>query len=195
MLEGARKFTFPADLLEGSPESVLVCIPIPVLPYLRRFFAQMQSSYIWKSSDDFERAYPVFSGIEAQMTSSCVSGITESIDRLYRLLDTTLNGTQYTDNAGIISPELPSVPPASASATNAMRAHIGRIWKLLENTTNGATAATGEGVDGAPALDDNQSTRAVIRAKADEIKQAIVDGNTDVEQLLDDVAQLVILLG
>lgn len=163
MLDGARKFEFPAGLLDGEPDAVLLPIPVPVVPYFRRFFAQMESPYVWKSRADFERAYPVFVEIEAQMTAS-LSTLTTSIDRLYRLLDTSLNGTQYSEAAGVITPELPAVPPASATATNAMRAHVGRIWHLAENSVAGETAPADAGITGAAALADDLSTRETLRA-------------------------------
>jgi hypothetical protein len=164
LLEGARKFVFPAGLLDGSPDAVLLCVPVPMVPYFRRFFAQMESTYVWKTPADYQRAYPVFAEIEAQMAAaSCMSTITTSIDRLYRLLDTTLNGTEYTDTGGVISPELPAVPPASVSAPNALRAHVGRLWHLAENDTTGATYAAGAGIDGSPELADDQAVRDVLR--------------------------------
>jgi hypothetical protein len=170
MLEGARKFTFPAGLLDGEPDAVLLPIPVPVVPYFRRFFAQMESPYVWKSRADFERAYPVFVEIEAQMTLASLSTLTESIERLYRLWDTSLNGTQYEvselagpDGRPIITPTIPTIPPASTSAPNAMRAHVGRMWHLAENSVAGETAPAEAGIDGAPALEDNQTARQLLR--------------------------------
>lgn len=164
MLEGARKFSFPAGLLDGEPDAVVLCIPVPLVPYFRRFFAQVESPYVWKSAADHERAYPVFAEIEAQMAAaSCVSHIVEAIDRLYRLNDSSLNGTEYTAVGDVITPAIPAVPPASANATNAMRAHITRIWQLLENDVAGVTAGPGEGVLGAPALPDDGTARELLR--------------------------------
>jgi hypothetical protein len=174
--EGARKFEFPAGLLDGEHDSVLLCVPVPLVPYFRRFFAQQQSPYIWKTRADFERAYPAFTAIEAQMTASCISNLVAEQQRLYRLLDTALNGTHYTvvpmGSEPVIVPELPAVPPASANATNSLRAHITRLWQLAENDVAGVTAGPGEGIAGAPALPDDTTARQLLRR----LTQA-VDGN------------------
>lgn len=96
--------------------------------------------------------------------SGCMQQLIDEQQRLYRLLDSSLNGTQYSVAGDVISPELPAVPPASANAGNAMRAHISRIWQLAENDVAGVTAGPGESIIGSPALPDNLSTRATIRA-------------------------------
>jgi hypothetical protein len=178
LLEGARKFSFPAGLLDDAQDAVLLCIPVPVVPYFRRFFAQMESPYVWKTPEDFQRAYPVFAEIEAQMTASCVSTITTSIDRLYRLLDTSLNGTQYSaqvvNGETVVEPALPAVPPASTNATNALRAHVSRLWQLGENAVAGVTAGPGESIADAPALPDFTTERELLRRLI-----SGVDGNGD----------------
>lgn len=164
MYEGARKFAFPPGLLDGEHDAVMLCIPVPLVPYFRRLFAQAQSPYIWKTQADYERAYPIFAEIEAQMAAaSCVSNITDSIDRLYRLMDTSLNGTEYTVAGDVITPELPAVPPASTSEPTALRAHVSRLMVLAENATNGTTAVAGEGITGAAALEDDQTARQLLR--------------------------------
>lgn len=164
MYEGARKFAFPEGLLSGEPDSVLLCIPVPVVSYFRRFFAQMESSYVWKTAEDYKRAYPVFAEIEAQMAGgSCLQQLIDEQRRLYRLLDTALNGTQYVSAAGVITPAIPAVPPASANATNALRAHVSRLWQLGENAVAGVTAGPGESIAGAPALPDDGTARELLR--------------------------------
>jgi hypothetical protein len=175
VLEGARKFTFPEGLVETNTDAVMLCVPVPLVSYFRRFFAQMESPYVWKTQADYLRAYPVFAETEAQMAAApCASSIVDAIDRLYRLTDTSLNGTQYEDVAGVITPALPAVPPASTSAPNAMRAHIGRLWHLVENTTTGETYPAGAGIDGSADLPDSQTLRAALRRLI-----AGIDGNTD----------------
>jgi hypothetical protein len=161
--EGARKFAFPAGLLDGDHDAVMLCIPVPLVPYFRRFFAQVQSPYIWKTTEDYRRAYPIFAEIEAQMAGTCASEMIESINRLYRLLDTSLNGTQYSAVGDVITPAIPAVPPASTDAVNALRAHVGRLWQLAENEVAGVVAPADAGIDGAPALADDATARQLLR--------------------------------
>lgn len=127
MLEGARKFAFPEGLLDGEPDAVLLCVPGPIVPYFRRFFSQMEMPYIWKTREDYQRAYPVFAAIEAQMTSTCASNVVDSIDRLYRLLDSALNGTTYTTDEStppVVSPAIPAIPATPDGITAGLRRQL-----------------------------------------------------------------------
>ena len=156
------KYTFP--LLTDAP-GALVCVPIPIIPFFRKLCDEMQERSIWQTRDDWLRAYQAFAEIEEELMAGCIQTLIESNNRLYRLLDTALNGTEYTVDVPteLVIPSIAAVPPISASATNALRAHVGRLLALAENSTSGATYAAGSGVDGAPALEDDQSVRAVIR--------------------------------
>lgn len=145
MLEGARKFGFPEGLLDGEPDAVLLCIPVPVVPYFRRFFAQMEMPYIWKARGDFERAYPVFAEIEAQMTrASCVSSVVESVDRVYRLLDSALNGAVYSEAGGLVEPAIPAAPADVAPDELPAAALRRRIERLIAGVDGGADPRPGD---------------------------------------------------
>lgn len=80
------------------------------------------------------------------------SQIVEAIDRLYRLNDSTFNGTQYEVADGVITPPIPAVPPASTGEGNALRAHVGRLWTLAENAHTGATFSQDAGINGGAEL-------------------------------------------
>jgi hypothetical protein len=166
---GDIKYACP-DLTDAP--AALLCVPIPLIPYVRRFVADMQQQHIWQSREDWFNAYQAFAQLEEELMAGCMQQLITEQQRLYRLWDTALNGTQYELIGDIISPELPTVPPASASAPNALRAHVGRIWQLGENAVAGRTAGAGEGVDGAPALTDDQTARDLLRRLTEG-----VDGN------------------
>lgn len=139
-------------------------MPIPLIPFFRQFFAEMQRRYPWRTREDWYHGYQAFAELEEQLMSGCLQQLIDSNDRIYRLLDSTLNGTQYSESgAGVISPAIPTTPISTTNATNAMRAHISRIWQLLENDIAGVTASPGESIAGAPALPDSESVRDVIR--------------------------------
>lgn len=124
----------------------------------------------WLSEADYEAGYNAFAQVQAAMANNCLVELTESNNRLYRLLDTALNGTVYTaDLAGEISPAIPVTPPSSTGAANAMRAHIGRLHQLAENAATGAAYAANSGIDGSPELDYNGSWRARLEAVQGEI--------------------------
>lgn len=95
--------------------------------------------------------------------------LTESNNRLYRLLDTSLNGTQYTLSGETITPAIPATPPASTGEANAMRAHLGRLQQLGENLITGASYPADSGIDDSAELDYAGSLRARLEAVQGEI--------------------------
>ena len=168
---GDKRYTFP-DLTDAP--SALLCLPIPLIPFVRRWIGEMQEQPIWKSRDDWFSAYQAFAEIEEMLMAGCMQQLIDEQRRVYRLLDTSLNGTQYTDVGGVITPALPSVPPASANKTNALRAHVSRLWQLAENEVAGVTASADESILGAPALPDSHTVRDLLRRLT-----AGIDGNSD----------------
>ena len=167
---GNHSYVFP-DL--SSAQSALLCIPVPLIPFFRQYFAEMQKRYLWRTHNDWIGGYQAFAALEEELMAGCIQQLIAEQQRLYRLIDTSMNGTEYTLVGDVVTPALPAVPPASVNATNSLRAHVTRIWQLAENEVAGVTAGPGEGVAGALALPDNQSTRAVLRRLV-----AGIDGNT-----------------
>jgi hypothetical protein len=92
--------------------------------------------------------------MEAQLMSGCLTELVEGQNRLYRLLDSALNGTAYsvdtpaTETApAIVSPEIPAAPPAAdLGGVAGMRRSLNAQVGLLRNLANGNTFDT----------DDNQ---------------------------------------
>ena len=155
----------------------LVCVPAALVPLIGGLLGRLEPRYAWASDADWRAGYQTIAALEEQlfMTLNCVQQLIESNNRIYRLLDSSFNGTQYEDvGGGVIVPALDAVPPASVSAPNALRAHVGRLLALTENSTSGATYAADAGIDGAAALTDDQAVRAVLRR----LIQG-VDGNID----------------
>ncbi len=154
----------------------LLCVPAALVPLVGGLLARLEPRYPWSSDADWRAGYQTIVALQEQlfMSLNCVQQLIESNDRIYRLLDASLNGTRYELVGDVISPTVAAVPPASTGAPNALRAHIGRLLALMENATSGMTYAAGTGVDGAPALTDDQTARDLLRRLTKGI-----DGNTD----------------
>lgn len=167
-MPGGSKYTFPN--LDNTT-SALLCVPMPLVPFFRRFFQDMQNKTPWASHADWNAAYQAFAEMESELMAGCMQQLVDEQQRLYRLWDSALNGTEYEVVAGEILPVLPAVP-TSSNATNAMRAHLSRLWQLGENVVAGVTAGPGESIAGAPALPDDATARQLLRR----LIQAI-DGN------------------
>lgn len=131
---------FPTDY--DPARCVLVPVPLAFVPFVRLWFVQMQRRSTWSSEADYRQGYQVAAQIEAAMMSSCLQALVESNERLYRLLDTTLNGTEYTaelvDDQVVISPAIPTVP---SSVLRSIHSRLERLEYLLDNAYNGAEHA------------------------------------------------------
>ncbi len=91
----------------------LLCIPVSFIPFFRRFFEDLQVRQRWQTREDWYQAYQVFATMESQLMSGCLTDLVESNNRLYRLLDSALNGTVYTADGATppaVTPEIPAAP-------------------------------------------------------------------------------------
>lgn len=108
--------------------TALFVIAIDLVPYLLGKLEKMRQVDIWADGEDSILGNNLLG--EQQM--SLLQPIT-SIDNLYRLLDTTFNGTVYgyTDTDGVIeyTPAIPIVPPPTDSAM------LPALAKLRETST------------------------------------------------------------
>lgn len=162
------RLTFPDNWRDSN--CILVPMHAALVPYVSGALKAYEERFIWSSQADYEQAYNAIAELRAAMQGNdCLKELIESNNRLYRLLDTALNGTNYNvqillpDGEPTINPPIPDVPPQSTTAPNAMRAQLGRLWHLAENTTTGAVYAAGAGVENAPALEDERPLRDTIR--------------------------------
>ncbi len=154
----------------------LLCVPAALVPLVGGLLARLEPRYPWSSDADWRAGYQTIVALQEQlfMSLNCVQQLIESNDRIYRLLDASLNGTRYELVGDVISPTVAAVPPAGTGEPNALRAHVGRLVVLAENATSGTTYAMDAGVNGAPALTDDQDIRTVLRRLIEGI-----DGNSD----------------
>lgn len=163
-----RSYTCPD--LTNAP-GALLCVPIPLIPFFRQFFAEMQRTYPWRTRDDWYRGYQAFAQMEETLMAGCLTDLVESNNRIYRLLDTVLNGAGYfsTPNPAdpdrpLIYPDIPATPPVQTTHGYALRAQIARIYQLMENAATGAEFVSETAIDGTGGLDYSGSWRARIEA-------------------------------
>lgn len=160
------KYTFPTTY---GDETYLVPIDAALIPLISGSINKFQLSSVWETPEDYRQGYQAFAELQANLMAASLRDLVEGQNRLYRLLDTSLNGTQYTATGDVISPDIPAVPPSSTGAANAMRAHIGRLHQLAENAATGAAYGADSGIDGSAALDYAGSWRARLEAVQGEI--------------------------
>ena len=91
--------SYPSTSAIGS--ETMICVPTHLIPFFRIFFGAMQERGTWKTREDWIKGYQAFAAIEEQLMAC--TGIQVLIDeqrRLYRLLDSALNGQLYTATIG-----------------------------------------------------------------------------------------------
>jgi hypothetical protein len=162
------QYTFPTDYRQ---ETYLVPIDAALVPFISGALMKFQERGVWSTADDYEAGYNAFAELQAAMSGNGLKDLIIAVNQVYRLLDTSLNGTAYTSSPNeadparpIIAPTIADTPPASTGAANAMRAHVGRIHQLAENAATGAAYPEGSGIDDAAELDYYGSWRARLEA-------------------------------
>jgi hypothetical protein len=176
------RLSFPID--DSNLDCFLVAIDRTFLPIVAGALAPLSESWRWSSDLDYELGYNALAEVYRCMTALCVSQLLESNDRLYRLLDTALYGTVYTLDSSdplVISPAIPLSPPAPLAliglAPQQFQSH-----ELLDNALNGAITLDYTDPDS-------------IRLKLDAIKAAIDASGTSEADQLEQLIQIVTLLG
>lgn len=150
----------------------LVFVPLAFVPALRLGLQNLQKRETWFDRGSWWRGYQVSAWIEEQlMTPSPLQELIDGQNRIYRLLDSALNGTQYTWAANpadparpVIGPEIPIVPPAVGDEPLGARAQLHRLYQLAENGATGAEFETSSAMLGTVGLDYNGSWRARLEA-------------------------------
>ncbi len=124
---------------------MLVCVPLGLVPILCGTLHTLELREAWATDADWVQGYTWITTLQAELMSGCVDRIVESNDRIYRLLDTALNGTAYTATPAespvpdpvpdptkpIILPALPDVPDAGSPALLPIYAIRYRIEQLI----------------------------------------------------------------
>jgi hypothetical protein len=81
----------------------------------------------WQTEEDYEQGYNAFAELQVAMSGRCITDLVESQNRIYRLLDTALNGVVYTasgDVPPLVTPEIPAVPVGDIGAAPGLRAQL-----------------------------------------------------------------------
>lgn len=138
--------------------TLLVSVPAEYVPFTLASLEVRKARSFWKTDLDYSNALQGLSATQWGLLMNTAERIEQAVDRVYRLLDTTFNGTQYEAQPnGTVTPPIDPAPPASTSEGNALRAHVGRLWTLAENAHTGQTFSEGAGIEGGPALPEELS--------------------------------------
>jgi len=180
------RFTHVHDLVAPEPPDVceLAAFPVAVVPYALAALEHRIPKYIWDSAS-YVRGVQLIRSLQMAILCGGMVDLIESNDRIYRMLDTALYGTDYS----VISTDPLVVEPA-IEATHALTIEhpdslLGRaedLRQLLQNGLNG-TATT---------LYDRELG---IRDLLELIKAAVEASDTLDPDMLAKLAEIALLLG
>lgn len=147
--------------------NALVAVDTHYIPGMLADLEGRKTRKRWLTDEDWELGYQALCQQGVDLLMPATSAIVESIDRLYRLLDTAFNGTQYLlnfdpiSNTVAIDPPIPPTPsPAAPTTAFALRAQVARLRQLAENAATGQEFASDSALNGTVGLDFNGSWRA-----------------------------------
>lgn len=143
------KYVFPENY--DTAECVLVPINTSLIPFVAGALKIFEQRRTWQTETDYERGYNAFVELQIAMAGKCIQALIDSNDRIYRLLDSALNGTAYTVTPAeepppapapdptrpTIAPAIPDAPPANPPIAPGLRARFERLVSLQDNFNNG----------------------------------------------------------
>jgi len=173
---------FPSDW-ETQPCFVAV-IPKPLVPFVGGMLKIMELRGFW-DADSFNDAYNAVVGVEKCLMATCLDDLIESNNRMYRMLDTALFGTEYTiesENPLIVTPPIPPARLLAYDEQDSLLGRLDRLTQLTDNTFNGTET---------PLYDYTPDVKTLLAS----IKDAIEAAGTDDDDMLAALQQIVLLLG
>ena len=174
--------TFPEDWRDQP--CFVVAIPRPLVPFVGGLLKIMEQRGFWSSSTDYGRGYTAVVELEACLMSTCLSVLLESNDRLYRLVDTGLFGTEYTiesDDPLVVTPAIPAARVLAYDNVDSVLGRLDRLAQLTDNTFNGTET---------PLYSYTPNVKEQL--------QAIIDAmgdDTDLTTIISDLEAIAVLLG
>lgn len=134
----------------------LVLLPLRLVPHVAGQLRRLEERGYWQTDEDHQRGYNAVAEVYISMASNCLKELIEAQNRLYRLWDTQLTGTEYTaaELDGVIT-VLPAIPPAPAAPLRSVHSRLERLEYLLDNAYNGAAHL--------PDFGDTDSIRDLLR--------------------------------
>lgn len=128
--------------------STLVCVPTTIIPQVLGALRLKSAPYWYVSSEDHLRAQSAISEFGGNLLMPCAAEIVNAVDRVYNLLDASLNGVGRSvagDGSEldpfVYSPPLAQAPEPDEFQGPSLRTDVEVQRALLDNLTNGTVSA------------------------------------------------------
>lgn len=122
------------------------CFPVEAVPFMLHALKQKAERFYWDSEEDYSRGRQLMAQVGSELLMPCGTELVRSIDRVYVLLDTTLNGIQYTvtgtgtaTDPYVYTPPIPDAPDLQDYVYPGMRSFAEVTEKLVHNIVDGTT--------------------------------------------------------
>lgn len=114
-------------------DSAIIAVNMQLLPFVLGAVANLQDRKFWQTDDDWLRASESIGAFLECSMVACLSDLLGQGDRLYRLVDSGLNGTVYTASGDpvVVTPEIGDVPPTE-SVLPGMIARLDHVEIMLD---------------------------------------------------------------
>lgn len=180
---------YRAEIPPITTSYALVCVPTLILPNTLGALRLKSAKYFYASEGDYQRGSSLVAELSGDLLMSCAVEITNAIDRVYNLLDASLNGIgRSVSGSGTeadpyaYTPALVQAPDPEDYNPGGLRADTNATRALLDNLVNGTTS---------PVASDSRS----FRQQLEDIYTAIVAIEGEEGPTAEQVAQVISILG
>lgn len=133
------RYTFPTDYAERS--CYVIAINASLIPLVAGALKHFEERRSWHDDAEHEQAYNAFADLQRCFMKCCIDDLIASNDRLYRMVDTALYGTEYTieetDPALIVTPEIGPTHELTIENADSILGRMEDMRQLLQNALNG----------------------------------------------------------
>lgn len=173
--------TFPEDWRDQP--CFLVSIPRPLVPYVGGLLKIAENKGFWASDGDFLRGYTAVVELEACLMSTCLDVLLAQNDAMYRLLNTTLLGQEYTvvtEDPLVIEPAIEPFVTLDVLNQDSVMGRIDRLTQLVDNRLAGTETPLYDELPG-------------IKQQLEAIITALGEG-TDLTEIISNLEAIALLL-
>lgn len=131
----ARNYSWVADVSLPDPpsSSTRACIPIAIIPIALGALETRCYAHTFTAASAYY-GMQLIRSLQVALITGC-----DDMDRLYRMLDSSLNGAVYVaDEVDGITIVTPPIPAAPAAPGRSIHSRLERVEYLLDNAYNGA---------------------------------------------------------
>lgn len=175
----------------------MACVPERLVPIFCGALQYLEQRSEWATQDDWEQGSTWIVGLQADLMTNCIQQLIDEQQRLYRLLDTALNGTVYEvvdhepgTNRPIIAPEIPDVPDQPVPMTFSLRPGVHRMITALDGGEIGV-----DPVDNILTALRGDEDATAVRNLADlliTIRDKLIEADPDDDSLLEEIRKLLV---